>query len=66
MLEHHVLSKINTAHTSGSDVPEQFVLAEEEPFVLALEYLLGLPAGQESSVFKGLTNRDRILQQSRI
>ena len=61
-----MLAEVNTAHTTGADMAQEFVLTQEESFVFALEDFLRLPAGQETGIFKGLADGDGVFEDRRI
>ena len=42
----HVFGQVHRSHSAFAQQGQQPVLAEEEPFVLALQQLVGLPLGQ--------------------
>ena len=44
VLHHHMFSEIDTAHSTGTQVAEDFVIAEKESFGLPLQNFFALPA----------------------
>ena len=47
LVKDRVLSQINGAHATRAQVPNQFVLAQKEPFVLSRQQLLQMPFGNQ-------------------